>query len=165
MQHVTDDERDRLTHAFTTGGTAGSYDETDGYDPTGNLTSKGGTPYSYPTVNQPHPHAPTSVGGVAFSYDANGNTLNDATRSYTWNAQNLPLSITVGGSPTSGTPATVAPTRTGPSLGTPARTVAPTRSGASLGTPANTVAPTRPGAVELPRFGGSSEDCVKLVQP
>ncbi len=95
------DARDRLTHAATSGGTVGTYDETDTYDPLGNLTSKGATgspvAYAYPTGGQgvARPHAPTTIGGRAETYDANGNLTGDPGRlALTWSAENQPLSVT-----------------------------------------------------------------------
>jgi len=94
------DARDRLTHAATSGGTTGAYDETDTYDPIGNLTSKGATAspvvYAYPTGGPgvARPHAPTAIGGRAEAYDANGNLTSDPGRlALTWGAENQPLSI------------------------------------------------------------------------
>ena len=94
------DARDRLTHAATSGGTVGTYDESYTYDPIGNLTSKGATAspvaYAYPTGGQgvARPHAPTTIGGRAQTYDANGNLTGDPGRlALTWSAENQPLSI------------------------------------------------------------------------
>ena len=95
------DARDRLTHAATSGGTVGTYDETYTYDPIGNLTSKGATAspvaYAYPTGGQgvARPHAPTTIGGRAETYDANGNLTSDPGRlALTWSAENQPLGVT-----------------------------------------------------------------------
>jgi RHS repeat-associated protein len=52
--------------------------------------------YSYPPAGDPRPHAPTDVGGVALSYDSNGNTLAAGTRSLVWNADNLLTQMTLG---------------------------------------------------------------------
>jgi RHS repeat-associated protein len=52
--------------------------------------------YSYPPAGDPRPHAPTDVGGVALSYDLNGNTLTAGTRSLVWNADNLLAQATLG---------------------------------------------------------------------
>ncbi len=94
------DARDRLTHAAATGGTTGTYDEAYAYDPLGNLTSKGATAspvaYAYPTgvPGVARPHAPTTIGGRAQAYDANGNLTGDQGRlALTWDAENQPLSV------------------------------------------------------------------------
>ena len=46
--------------------------------------------YAYPGsgVHAARPHAPVSVGGVAFSHDANGNLTGDGTRSFSYDAEN-----------------------------------------------------------------------------
>ncbi|MCX6879879.1 MAG: FG-GAP-like repeat-containing protein [Verrucomicrobia bacterium] len=58
-----------------------------GYDTLGNLifNSELGT-YSYP--DRSRPHSVVQAGRDSLSYDANGNRLNDGSRSYTWNAEN-----------------------------------------------------------------------------
>ncbi len=88
------DTRDRLTcwKLNSTSCTA-SY----GYTAIGNLTSKTGVgTYGYPTsgVGSVRPHAPSTVGGAAYTYDNNGNLLSGGGRSYTWTAENLPATIT-----------------------------------------------------------------------
>jgi hypothetical protein len=50
------------------------YDEWYTYDAIGNLTSKAGVSYVYPSAGSPRPHAPTSVGGQPYTYDANVKT-------------------------------------------------------------------------------------------
>jgi len=94
------DARDRLTAAAASGGTTGTYDETDTYDPLGNLTSKGATAspvvYAYPTGGPgvARPHAPIAIGGRTQAYDANGNLTGDQGRlALTWDAENQPLSV------------------------------------------------------------------------
>jgi RHS repeat-associated protein len=69
------------------------------YDPFGNI-QKTGTPgtggssflptYQYSPFNS---NRVSTVGGVAATYDANGNSLNDTFRAYTWNAYNNPITI------------------------------------------------------------------------
>jgi YD repeat-containing protein len=104
-----------LTDAFPEQSTIGGwplllrnpYRETYGYNPIGNLTSKAGTSYSYgPRAlgsGGGGPHAAITVGGQNLTYDANGNLLSgpnlggSGTRSFTWNADNQPTSITSGG--------------------------------------------------------------------
>jgi hypothetical protein len=39
------------------------------------------------------PHTPTTVGGTSYLYDANGNLSSGNGRNYTWNAENLPTTI------------------------------------------------------------------------
>ncbi|WP_029215379.1 RHS repeat-associated core domain-containing protein [Kallotenue papyrolyticum] len=43
------------------------------------------------------PHQARTVGGQSYSYDANGNLVSGGGRTYTWQADNLPASITSGG--------------------------------------------------------------------
>lgn len=91
------DPRDRLVQAATTGNTTAQYNVTYAYDAIGNLTRQGITSYAYPTSgnNAIRPHAPTSVGGSAYTYDANGNTkaIGSNDRVFTWDARNLPIRI------------------------------------------------------------------------
>jgi hypothetical protein len=91
---------DRLTHAWTTGSATAAYDETYTYSTIGNLTNKDGVAYVYPAsgATSVRPHTPSSVGGAGYVYDANGNLLSGAGRSYTWSVNNL----LVGESQTSG---------------------------------------------------------------
>ena len=49
--------------------------------------------YSYPAVGQAHPHAPSSVAGQSYQYDANGNLVQGGNRTYNWNADNMPVGI------------------------------------------------------------------------
>jgi RHS repeat-associated protein len=93
----TYNDRDWLTVANNTSGTA--YDQTFGYDLIGNMTSNTRLgAYEYPSPGQPRPHAVTKAGSYSYSYDANGNTLTGAGRTITWNADNLPESVSSGAS-------------------------------------------------------------------
>ncbi len=56
-----------------------------GYDPFGNISKSGSVSFQ-PTYNTATNRVST-VGGQSFSYDANGNTLNDTLRSYAWDAE------------------------------------------------------------------------------
>lgn len=136
-QRFTYDHRDRLTHACTASstppypcgsGVSGGYDETYAYDTIGNLTSKtptGGTATTYAYGLSGHAHAPQSVGGDPYAYDANGNVMSGAGRAYTWNALNLPLTITntgITGTPNVSAPGRAMPTAAGtPNVGPPVR--------------------------------------------
>ncbi len=68
--------------------------ETYGYDTIGNLTTKAGVNYSYPTSGQARPHTPNSVAGVNRTYDLNGNLTGGDNRTYSWNYDNKPSSVT-----------------------------------------------------------------------
>ncbi len=103
-QALTYDNLDRLTEAegpYGTGGATASI--TYSYDELGNLTanSKVGT-YTYPTSGSTsvRPHAVTTAGSNSYSYDANGNMTGGAGRSFTYNLENKPLTITIGGQTT-----------------------------------------------------------------
>ncbi|MBT9290960.1 RHS repeat-associated core domain-containing protein [Prosthecodimorpha staleyi] len=53
--------------------------------------------YVYPSPSAARPHAPTSVGGQSITYDAAGNTLTGLGRSFVWDGENRPSSITKAG--------------------------------------------------------------------
>lgn len=96
------DDLSRLVWARSTGVVAGQdYEQTYEYDAIGNLVYRsdvgqmlydGDEGESYA-----NPHAVTSVAGVAYSYDRNGNLLADDTKTLTWNAYNQVRSISVVG--------------------------------------------------------------------
>ena len=61
--------------------------------------------YAYNAATGSHPHAPTSVAGQAFQYDANGNmTQGLGGKTMTYDGENRPLSVTHAGQTTSLTP-------------------------------------------------------------
>jgi uncharacterized protein RhaS with RHS repeats len=95
------DSLDRLTLAYNAGdATFGEYLT---YAINGNMLSRTRIPgsYAYPSPTAPRPHAPLSVGGRSYSYDANGNTISDGLRSYVWTPDNRLASLTMGGQTTS----------------------------------------------------------------
>ncbi|WP_029215377.1 hypothetical protein [Kallotenue papyrolyticum] len=61
-----------------------TYDHSYSYGSNGNGTGAG-------------PHQARTVGGQSYSYDANGNLVSGGGRTYTWQADNLPASISSGG--------------------------------------------------------------------
>lgn len=83
----TVDPADAWTYAYDTLGrlvtadnsTTAAYDESYAYDAIGNVLSvtRGGstTSHTFPSAGFARPHAPTSIGGLAARYDANGNRL------------------------------------------------------------------------------------------
>lgn len=102
------DDLDRLVSATNLGDPAQS--ETFTYAANDNMLSRsrnpggafasGGTApflYIYPAGTAARPHAPLSVAGRAFTYDANGNTLTDGIRTYTWSNDNRLVSVVRGG--------------------------------------------------------------------
>ncbi len=63
--------------------------------------------YSYPAVGLPRPHGPSSVNGVAYTYDANGNRCSEGGAScttggqrFSWDADNRISQVTVGSAST-----------------------------------------------------------------
>lgn len=90
------DTLDRLTTA--TNLDDGTLTQSWTFDNGGNIlsaTSVGS--YVYPSGTAPRPHAATSVGGQSISYDAAGNTLSGLGRSFVWDGENRPSSITKAG--------------------------------------------------------------------
>jgi len=95
QQSYTYDDRDRLT-SWTLGSTTQNY----GYDTIGNLTSKNNVSQTYGASGNgtgAGPHQVRSVGGSAYSYDANGNLTSGGGRTISWTAWNLPYTVTNGG--------------------------------------------------------------------
>jgi RHS repeat-associated protein len=98
------DDRQRMTRAFTTTGTCSAgapgtgpnpYNHTYQYGADGNLTrrTEGTTTinYGYPAAGAQRPHAPTSVGGNTYAWNANGDldsrTINGQGDTFTWTAE------------------------------------------------------------------------------
>jgi YD repeat-containing protein len=78
------------------------------------------------------PHAPKTVGSDTYTYDTNGNVLSGGGRTYTWNALNLPTSVTGSAIPLStSTPNGAAPSRGGTASGSP-NAAAPSRGGTAI---------------------------------
>jgi YD repeat-containing protein len=93
------DDLDRLVSATNLGDPALS--ETFTYAANDNMLSRSRNPggtnvapgmppylYDYPPGTAARPHAPTTVAGRAFTYDANGNMLSDGIRTYIWSNDN-----------------------------------------------------------------------------
>ncbi|MQX42983.1 hypothetical protein GHK58_22860 [Sinorhizobium meliloti] len=76
-----------VTHA---GDPESAYSEDFTYYTNDNLISRtrltGG--FTYPAATADRPHAPLSLNGAAFSYDANGNLLSDGARTFTYDGAN-----------------------------------------------------------------------------
>ncbi len=77
------DDLDRLISAAS-----GLFSEAYSYNAIGTFVSKGGVSYTYPAGGQPRPHAPTAVGGNAYTYDGNGNLSTAEGRTYAWDVEN-----------------------------------------------------------------------------
>jgi YD repeat-containing protein len=87
---------DFLTQATNAGDASLSQSFT--YDTAGNLLSNSQVgAYTYPAVGQPQPHTPLTVAGQSYTYDANGNLLTGGGRSYAWDGENRPVTITTAG--------------------------------------------------------------------
>jgi RHS repeat-associated protein len=90
-------------HLHRLTGAAGAIPTSYAYDPVGNLTAKteaGQTvALTYSPSTRPR-HAPRSVGGLARTYDANGNLLSDGARAYTYDDANRLVTVTVAGATT-----------------------------------------------------------------
>jgi RHS repeat-associated protein len=86
------DDLHRLTEASNVSDATQS--QTWSYDEIGRITynSRIGA-YTYPPAHSPRPHAPISVAGGAYHYDANGNLYSGGGRSISWNASNQPTSV------------------------------------------------------------------------
>jgi len=85
------DGLDRLSTATVTSPTQPAQSQTYSYDLGGNITqSTAAGGYVYPPGTSARPHAPTSVGGHAMSYDAVGNMLSGRGRSIAWDGENRP---------------------------------------------------------------------------
>ena len=94
------DKADRLTSADNLGNNA--LDETFVYAANDNLLSRtrvAGT-YVYPAASSPRPHAPTSVGSAALTYDGNGNLTADGTRTFAWDKANRLQTVTLASATT-----------------------------------------------------------------
>jgi RHS repeat-associated protein len=81
------DDLYRLTSATSLNNPSES--QTFNYDVLGRMTynSKVGN-YTYPGPGQPRPHAPATVNGSTYNYDANGNLASGGGLSLTWDAEN-----------------------------------------------------------------------------
>jgi RHS repeat-associated protein len=89
------DELDRLIHSGNYAN--GAFNQNFAYDTAHNMTlnSRVGT-YTYPAQGpgSVRPHAVATAGGTSFTYDANGNTLTGAGRTYSWDGENRIASLT-----------------------------------------------------------------------
>ena len=86
-------------------GNQSGFDQAFTYNTAGSIASKkNGTTtlsYAYPAATAPRPHAPTSVGGVALAYDANGNmTTGFDGKTMTYDAENRVKTATRAGATT-----------------------------------------------------------------
>jgi RHS repeat-associated protein len=82
---------DRLTSV------AGAYTESYSYSQIGNMLTRNGVSYTYPTSGV-RPHAVSSVGSTSYVYDNNGNMTTRGSQTITWDVENRPLTVTGGAS-------------------------------------------------------------------
>lgn len=66
----------------------GAYSEAYTYGTIGTMLTKAGVTYNYPSGGSPQPHAPSSVGGNTYLYDANGSLTSAEQWSYEWDVEN-----------------------------------------------------------------------------
>jgi YD repeat-containing protein len=75
--------------------TSGKYTTAYSYDPMGNMTAKteGTDTVNMQYTDTGHKHAPKTVNGFTYKYDANGNLTEDESRTYLWDYDNKPVRI------------------------------------------------------------------------
>ncbi|WP_037068385.1 toxin TcdB middle/N-terminal domain-containing protein, partial [Allorhizobium undicola] len=80
-----------------------AFSETFSYADNDNLVSRSrlAGSFAYPPAGSARPHAPTSLNGVAFSYDPNGNMVNDGSRQIDYDLANRVYAVQANGSTTS----------------------------------------------------------------
>jgi RHS repeat-associated protein len=88
----------RIAKAVRAGDPAST--ETFTYDDSDKLLTRSSLAGSfvYPAAAAPRPHAPLSLNGVAFIYDANGNLTSDGTRSFAYDPANRVTTVNAAGS-------------------------------------------------------------------
>jgi len=92
----TYDDLYRLLSASTTAATTTPFFRTYTYDSLGNITNKSDLGnYTYGETGFTNPHAVTSIGGITYTYDKNGNVTGIGSDSYTWDYRNRLNSSTV----------------------------------------------------------------------
>jgi RHS repeat-associated protein len=94
----TYDDLNRLTQAVHTPSGGGATTYSYAYNAIGNITSAGGNSYTYSGTGKTNPHAVTSIGSDNFTYDDSGNMTAAPNQAITWNWQNQPTRVVVGGS-------------------------------------------------------------------
>ncbi|MEM9633745.1 MAG: HNH/ENDO VII family nuclease [Pseudomonadota bacterium] len=93
------DTANRLTSATNLNNA--DYTQTFRYDAADNVTHNSTVgDYIYPAPTAPRPHAVTKAGGLTYVYDANGNMTSGAGRIISYDGENRPVSVTMGGQTT-----------------------------------------------------------------
>ncbi len=92
------DDLHRLTSANATNAINGqNYYQGFSYNSIGNILSNPLGAFTYAGTNYANPHAATSIAGVPYTYDNNGNLLTNGTLTNTWNYKNQLTSVVKGG--------------------------------------------------------------------
>src|SRR5262249_49281481 len=87
------DDVNRLTSASTTVASTTPYAQTYAYNSIGDLTNKSDVgSYTYAGTGNANPHAPTTINGVTYTYDNNGNLTSAGSQKYTWDYRNRVIS-------------------------------------------------------------------------
>ena len=93
----TYDDLYRLTNATTSAASSTSYAHSYTYNAIGNLTTKSDIgSYTYAGTNYANPHAPTTINGVTYAYDNNGNLTEAGSNDYTWNYRDRLTQVATG---------------------------------------------------------------------
>ena len=93
----TYDDLYRLTNATTSAASSTSYAHSYTYNSIGNLTTKSDIgSYTYAGTNYANPHAPTTINGVTYAYDNNGNLTTAGSNTYTWNYRDRLTQVATG---------------------------------------------------------------------
>ena len=93
----TYDDLYRLTNATTSAASSTSYAHSYTYNAIGNLTTKSDVgSYTYAGTNYANPHAPTTINGVTYAYDNNGNLTTAGSNTYTWNYRDRLTQVATG---------------------------------------------------------------------
>jgi RHS repeat-associated protein len=83
------DDVNRLTTASTTVASSTPFSQTYTYNSIGDLTNKSDVgSYTYAGTGNANPHAPTTINGVTYTYDNNGNLTAAGAQKYTWDYRN-----------------------------------------------------------------------------
>jgi RHS repeat-associated protein len=86
---LTYDDVNRLMSASTTVASSTSYSQTYIYNSIGDLTNKSDVgAYTYAGTGNANPHAPTTINGVTYTYDNNGNLTAAGSQKYSWDYRN-----------------------------------------------------------------------------
>lgn len=87
------DGLNRLTSASTTAASSTPFSQTYSYSSIGNITNKSDVgDYTYAGTNYANPHAATSINGVTYTYDNNGNLTSYGTTTLEWDYNNRLIS-------------------------------------------------------------------------